>query len=237
MNVVDTLRAMVHRWYIVVPGLIVAGVLSALVFSHGTVQYERSASILLLPAKTSIPKNDNPFLYISGLGQTADVLVRAVGAQAVTDEVQDQHPDAQVTVARDPATPGPILVISVKSPVDAEAGTVLADMVGRSHAILARLQDDESIATPYQITASPVAVDTKGTPSQKTRMITTAGVGIVLVGATVLAAALVEALAGRRRSARTRGPKGPKTGQAVALPISIPAPAHARSAPPRVGGR
>ena len=235
MNVVDTLRAMVRRWYIVVPGMVLAGVLSAFVFMHGNVVYERSASMVLVPGSASVPKNDNPFLYISGLGDTADVLVRAVGAPSVLDEVHQQYPDAQVTVARDPATPGPILVITVKSPVDADAGRALGDMIGRSDALLTSLQDAEHIPPADQVTATHLTLDTKGTVSQKTRLLTTVGVGVVLLALTILAAALVDVLAGRRRSARNRGVDAGRPGQAAVTPM--PAPTHARPSASRVAGR
>lgn len=235
MNVVDTLRALVRRWYIVVPGIVVAGVLAAFVFAQGKTEYERSASMLLIPAETSIPKDANPFLYISGLGQTADVLVRAVGAPAVVDDIVDEHPDVEVVVERDPTTASPLLVIKVTSTVDAEAALVLDTMIEDTHEILATLQDDESIRESNQVTAIPLTVDPKGTASQKSRIIAAGGVGVVLVAVTILVAALVEAVAGRRRMARaTRAERAAKAVPPTVTPIASQS--HASSVQSRAGG-
>ena len=77
-----------RRWYITFPGLLVAGLLAVGAWFVVPPTYERSASEFLVPGSGSLPQNaTNPFLYLNGLTQAADVLVRALGSNNVASEI------------------------------------------------------------------------------------------------------------------------------------------------------
>ena len=63
-----------RRWYITLPGLLLAGLLAFGAWYVVPPSYQRSASEFLVPGTGSLPENANPFLYLSGLSQVADVL-------------------------------------------------------------------------------------------------------------------------------------------------------------------
>ncbi len=225
MNLSDTFAAIWRRWYIALPGLLVAVVVAGFVFLHSPVNYQRQATLLLLPAEMSIPEGGNPYLYIGGLSQTADVLVRAVGADSVLDEVKQAHPGVDVTVTRDASTGSPLLLLTTTSADDEAAAAALSEVLSRAQAELASLQQAEGIASNNQITAVTLTVDTKGIASQRSRLMGTAVSGVAVALLTVLAVALVEGLAGGRQRRRS----------GAATPATAPGPSSLRVPAPATG--
>ncbi|KQM81441.1 hypothetical protein [Agromyces sp. Leaf222] len=199
MNVLETLRGLLRRWYITLPGIIIAlGLaLAALVLTPPS--YERSASQLLLPDRVSLPDDGNPYLYISGLSLAADVLVRAVGSENTLNEMAERFPGVEIEVARDPSTVSPIIVVTATAAQDAEAGRALEAMIEQTVDTLDQMQEDDGIAPGSRIRVSTLTVDQQGITIQKTRY---AFAAIALAGGlllTIVVAALVDGLSVRRR--------------------------------------
>ena len=92
MNFALTLSGLWRRWYIVFPGLIVAAAVAVGAWSVIPPGYERSATQLLIPGADSLPEGANPYLFLGGLSPAADVLVRAIGAENVLNDVVEDHP-------------------------------------------------------------------------------------------------------------------------------------------------
>jgi capsular polysaccharide biosynthesis protein len=204
VNFIETLRGLWRRWYIVIPGLLLAVAVAFTAWFVVKPGYERTASQLLLPGSQSIPVDSNPFLYLGGLSNAADVIVRAVGSANVLSEVADTYPGAEVEVTRDVSTSGPVILIKVTGSSDAEAEAVLSLLVDRTAEVLAALQDEEQIAANDRITVVQISSDDHSLLQQKNRLLAV-GVGGVAVAALVLVTAgLVDGLMLQRR----RRPKG-----------------------------
>jgi len=194
MKLADILSGLRRRWYIVVPGLILAAV--AVVGTWMTVgeEYERTATQVLLPGESSIPEDGNPYLYIGGLGQAADIVVRALGSPNVLGPVLEENPGTEVTISRDPSTSGPVFMITVLAPSDGAATEVLGRLVAETSTVLEGLQDEQGIAARDRITVMPVFIDEQSLVQQRNRLMITAFVGVGAVVAVLVVAALADGI-------------------------------------------
>lgn len=202
MNISVTIRRLLRRWYILLPGLLIAVSLGVAAWMVIPPKYERTATQVLLPGTSSLPDNANPYYYLGGLSQAADVLVRAVGSENVLSEIQAEHPGVTVEVSRDPTTSGPVVYIAVTAPSDGEAAAVLHLLVEKTVSELDALQDVSEAAKADRISVVPVSVDESSTLRQRERLVGTVGVVGLLSALTILIAAVVEGLSSR--SARRR---------------------------------
>ncbi|WP_162940098.1 hypothetical protein [Gryllotalpicola protaetiae] len=155
--------------------------------------------MLLLPGALSLPEGGNPYLYISGLSQAADVLVRSAGSEEVVGPIREKHPDAKVTIARDASTVTPVVVIDVESPSDAATATILKQLVTDTGKSLAQLQEREGITDKNRITLEPLTVDDKSTIKLKQPMLFAAGAGVGGLVVTLIAAAVGDSLLAARK--------------------------------------
>lgn len=193
-----SLISMLRRWFIVVPGLLAAVALAAGAWFVVPATYQRTATLLLVPGAGTVPEEGNPYFYLGGLTQAADVLVRAVGSENTRRDIKDQYPGVAVQVTRDPTTAGPVIVLVAEAENDADAGSVLALLVKRAGDDLRDLQAVDRILPSDRIQVRAVSIDDHSTLRDRTRMVVAAGVGAFVVLLTVLAAAVVEFRANRR---------------------------------------
>jgi capsular polysaccharide biosynthesis protein len=195
----DTLRGLWRRWYIVVPGFLVAASVAIGAFFVISPGYERSATQLLIPGADSMPVGANPYLFLGGLAPTADVLVRAVGSENALNELIDKHPGAEIKVMRDTTTAGPVILITVTAPSDSAAREVLGQLVDRTATTLNDLQVTENIALKNRVTVLPITVDDKSVVQQRTRLLGAWAAGIAGVLLTLLVAGYVDGMSLQRR--------------------------------------
>ncbi len=211
MNLTDSLRGLLRRWYIVLPGIIAA---VAVVFGLWTVVkpgYERSATQLLLPGKGALPtETSNPYLYIGGLSQAADVLVLTLNSGQILNGILEDYPGTDITISRDPSTAGPVVLMSVTATTDAAAAAVVDSLVDETTRSLERLQSEQNIPVDERITTATLAVDDKSTLQQRTRLVTSVGGGIAVLLFSLVLASLVDGLARRVNRAGRRGRKNRK---------------------------
>jgi len=200
MNFADTLRGLWRRWYIVLPGLLVATTLAVAAWNVIPPGYERSATQLLIPGVDSMPEGANPYLFLGGLSPAADVLVRAIGAENVLNEVVLEHPGVQIEISRDTTTAGPIILIVVTADSDTAAEEVLGLLVQRTETVLEDLQQQEKIAVKNRVTVLPITVDRQSTLQQRSRYIATGSAGLVAVAFTLIVAGIVDGFSLRRRA-------------------------------------
>jgi len=141
MKPADVLPLLRRRWYIVLPGLLLA--VAAVVGAWGFVgpQYERTGTQMLLPGAANLPEGStNPFLFISGLQLPADVLVQSVGGPDGLAAILADFPDSEVVVER-AAGSAPIVRTIVTSPSDAEAEELLSLVMAHSVSVLEEPHD------------------------------------------------------------------------------------------------
>ena len=211
MNLAQIFRGVLRRWYITVPGLILAGALATAAWLVIPVSYERSATQVLLPGKASMPDNSNPYLYLGGLQYTADIVVRALGSENMISAVTDQHPAAKITVERDLSSSGPVIVITATADTDKLAGELVNQFAGKTASVLDDLQSEEKIPANNRISVITLTIDEKGTVQPRNRLIATAIVGAVGVLLSLLLAGAVDGLVRqRRRRASDDGEEAPE---------------------------
>ena len=211
-----------RRWYITFPGLLIAGLLAVGAWFVVPPSYERSASEFLVPGSGSLPQNaTNPFLYLNGLTQAADVLVRALGSNNVASEIQRSYPGAGIRVLRDPSTAGPVILITVDARSDADAAQIIDILLKRTQTELEDLQAGYSVPSSDRISVKPLTIDQQGTVRPRTQLLATGGAlaaGAILA---ILVAVVVDGLASRRPrksrkddTARGAGAPAPRGGEA-----------------------
>lgn len=202
MNLADTLRGLWRRWYIVIPGLILAILVALAAWQAIKPDYQRTGTQLLLPGAASIPKAGNPYLYLGGLSQASDVLVTAMSSDLEQKSLLAGHAGAQITIVRDPLTSGPQILTTVSARSDVEAGEILDAAIVRTTQMLDSLQHVDGITAGNRIGIKTITVDTKSTLIQKTRVLGVAGAALVVLLLTLIVAGLVEGLSTRKRRRR-----------------------------------
>ncbi|HEY9293777.1 MAG TPA: hypothetical protein VIP98_21065, partial [Microlunatus sp.] len=157
-----------------------------------------------------LPKTSpNPYLFISGLTQAADVVVRTVGSNNVNNDITTSYPGVEVVVTRDPTTSGPVILTTVTAASDKDAATVLQLMVDRTSTTVEQLQTQEQIRPKDHITVIPLSIDEKSQLKQRKRLLATGAVGGGILVLTLLLASVVDGLRGSRASSNGPGAGGP----------------------------
>ncbi|WCD92912.1 hypothetical protein [Microbacterium sp. nov. GSS16] len=211
MNIADMMGALRRRWYVLVVGVLVAAAAAYGVWTVVKVDFTRTATQLMLPGPATIPEDANPFLYVGGLSQAADVLTRKMGAPDVLADVNDAHPDVEITVTRDPLSSGPVLLITAVSQSDAAAGQAVEELVRLTDTTLRDIQSTERIPDAERITLVTLTQDSEGVVGTKNRMVAAGGAGLGVGVLTLLLVALIDGLArsrSRRRGRKRRVPPG-----------------------------
>jgi hypothetical protein len=199
MNLADTLRALWRRWYIVVPGLILTIAVAIAAWQVIEPDYERVGTQLLLPGVASIPESGNPYLYLGGLSQAADVVVTAMSSERELETLVRDYPGAEIVITRDPVTSGPQILTTVTAKSDSEARKILASTMTRTTKVLGELQNVSGITARNRIGIEAITVDNQSTLVQKTRLLAAGGATLGMLLITLLTAGLVEGLSTRKR--------------------------------------
>lgn len=202
MTLSETLRALLRRWYIVVAGIILMCLASYGAWTHVSPEYERTSTQLLLPGKGTVPETaPNPYLFISGLTNAADVVARVLSSDSTVADITAQYPNTQIAAVRDPTTSGPVILITVTASSDQAAAGALQIMVGKTTSILNDLQTQQHIASKDRISVTTLTVDRRSALRQRKRLVSTGGAAAGILLVSLLVATLVDGLA-RIRAAR-----------------------------------
>jgi hypothetical protein len=125
----DIFAAARRRWWLVVAGLLLT--VGLVVGAQKLVgpSYEATASVLLLPSKTTLNGTTNPYLLLGGVNNARDAVMVRLSA-AAGDEYPPNGP-IQVTVATDPNSPAPLLELSAVSPTQEQSRAVLDTLLAK----------------------------------------------------------------------------------------------------------
>lgn len=205
------------RWYVIIPGFLLAVALAIGAWLAVPPTYQRNATLLLVPGAATVPEDGNPYFYLAGLTQAADVVVRAVSSENVKRDIADQYPGVGFQVTRDPTTAGPVISVVVDAPNDAAAEAVVASLVERAGDDLERLQAEDNILPSYRIQLRAVAVDDHSTMRERTRLVAAAGVGALAMGAVGLLAVILAVRASSREAVESSD-----VGETVELEVTEP---------------
>lgn len=198
MNMLDVLRGLLRRWYITVPGILVACVAASAIWLVTPSEYERTASQLLLPGEGGIPEDaSNQYLYLGGLAPVADVLTRAVSGDEVVQRYRSEG--AEITISRDGSVSGPLIVVTATADTDALAEEIVSTVTMRATSTLDRLQADQDVPKSDRVTISTIAMDRESRVIERTRLVITAAAGLAAALLALVIASAVDGLAQRRR--------------------------------------
>ncbi len=207
MRTLDLRGALRRRWYVLLVGILVTGALAVAALLKIGPAHEIRSSDLLLPPDVSVVAPEsrepaNPFLRLDGIDPALSVLVTKLMADDFSASMLEGAPDTDYTVAEDPLSQAPIVVIAVTGKDSAEASMVLDRVSEEMPRVLDNLQADAGITRSARITLVPLVRDEK--PSKVIGgllRIEILLIGVGLVG-TLLLAGLWDALARSRAAAR-----------------------------------
>ncbi|MDT9592544.1 hypothetical protein RDV89_05660 [Nocardioides zeae] len=199
MDLTTVLRMLARRWYVAVVAVALAGVATLTAAGSVPTTTTAGASVLLLPPASSLGEDGNPYLYLGGLGQAADVLVARLDSEDVAGPVRERHPDVEIVVTRDTTTTGPILLVTATATDASTVGPAVEDVLATVPDQLRSLQDSLGVPEGSVITSTTLT-DVDLAPAD-TSARTRAGLaaGAVGLGAAVLLTCGVDLLLMRRR--------------------------------------
>ncbi|MGV8911596.1 MAG: hypothetical protein ACOH14_03190 [Rhodoglobus sp.] len=222
MNLADTLRALWRRWYVVVPGLILTIAVAIGAWQIIEPDYERVGTQLLLPGVASIPESGNPYLYLGGLSQAADVVVTSMSSERELSALVRDYPGAEIVITRDPVTSGPQILTTVTAKSDADARKILSSTMNRTTQVLSNLQNVTGITARNRISIESITVDSQSTLVQKTRLLGAGGATLGMLLITLLSAGLVEGLSTLKRRERRADVKHGGPDESVSIDADNP---------------
>lgn len=200
--ILDVLRAMARRWYIVLIGLLLTVGLAWTAYQATPPEYKARGLVLLLPGANAVTEGGNPFLALSGLEQPASIVVAYFASTAAQTEVAEVSDSADFSVQLDSSTRGPVIAVEVTD--NSAQGTIdtLDYLTQRVPQELERLQSEVGAPASSVITSMPLVIDAEPeADTSGTIRITIAAlaVGIVATGAATFA---LDGVLMRRRTRR-----------------------------------
>ncbi|TFD57449.1 hypothetical protein E3T43_08100 [Cryobacterium sp. Hh7] len=187
MTLSNFLKSLARRWHLLLGALTLTTSLCLLAYSAVPPTYERAASVILLPGTQTIPTGGNPYLYLGGLGQASEILVAAMNASSVRQDILLDYPSTQVSMARDPASSGPLIAVSASGPSDAAVTAVLDRTLIAISETLSALQVQAEVQATAQIdalqlTEEPTSVLVLTDQFQVVALVAAGGIVLSLLG-------------------------------------------------------
>ena len=213
----EAMNSLLRRWYVLFLGLLLTAGMCWIVQEYVPVTYEAKASQVLMPPSATVGESGNPYLYLGGMSQALDVLIRHVSASEVTKPVLDAFPNTEYSVQADSSTGGSILVISASGSTPEGTLGVLQAAMKEVPAALKGMQDELAITERLRISVRTVVVDEQVSKNDQSRlrlMILAAGAGIF--GTLLLTATIDGLMKGRKKAHHTDGePLGDDSGDST----------------------
>ncbi|MEV5846276.1 chain length determinant protein [Streptomyces sp. NPDC051985] len=221
MDLAEIVRVMRRRWYILLPGLLLAAGLVVAVTVLVPVTYQSQSTVVLLNSQKATQAYDgNPFLSTqTSLTGMADSLARNLNSDDSLRDLKARGAKGTFAAKLADNAQGPLMWLTVTG---TDQDSVLSsDKILTAYAKerLDQFQKDQSVAPKAMIRMTTIVPPQNPVAQTKTRleyMIMAGGLGLVL---TLAAAFYVEA---RKRSSRTpapeAGPVEPAREAAVAAP-------------------
>lgn len=200
MELSDTLRTLLRRWYIVLLGLLLTAGLGWGVYRAVPATHEATASILLMPSDVMVGDAGNPYLYLGGMRDVLDVLVRRSDSEQIHEATLAAFEGSDYRVEPDATTQSPIVVITVQSPSPEDAIALLQTVMATVDSTLVTMQDELALPPTNRIQLRELVVDTTASVDTGTgRQAAIVAVGAGLLG-TLLLTGTVDRIIVRRRA-------------------------------------
>ncbi len=216
MQLRTVLASVARRWYLVVAGILITGLLCMSIQTSAPENYKSQASLVLMPSSQSIGDAGNPYLYLGGMSEALDILIRKITSQPVKERLLANFGSATYVAEPDRGTSGAILVITATADNPEETMAVLKAVMDETPRSLNDMQAALDVAVPARITTMSLLVDRQALPEVKarTQLVLIAGAGGVTL--TLVLSVLVDGLmmtrkrkkeASRKDDLRTGEPK------------------------------
>lgn len=188
------LASVARRWYVVLAGLLATALLCVTIQMNAPDKFKAQASLVLMPSSQSIGAAGNPYLYLGGMSEALDILIRKLSSQPVRERVTANFGTATYTAEPDRGTNGAILVITANADTPELTMSLLKAVMDETPRSLNEMQEALNVAVPARITTMNLLVDRQATPEVKarTQLVLVAGAGGVAL--TLLVAVLLDGL-------------------------------------------
>ncbi|KAA9106483.1 hypothetical protein [Microbacterium rhizomatis] len=160
MILIDFLRALGRRWYVLVVGLVLTVALAVGAYVITPPEYTARGLIILLPSEEAVANGGNPFLALDNLDLPARILVSYFQSESAQTDVANVAAEATYVVSIEESTRGPIIAIDVKDVSAAGALSTLNYIAGEVPSNLARLQTEVSAPPASFVRSTPLTMDT-----------------------------------------------------------------------------
>lgn len=212
--------ALVRRWYAMTVGLLIVAGGCYYLYATTPLDYRSTGSIVLMPSAGSVGKSGNPYLFLNGLGQAMDVLMRRLSSPDLSSGFTHGHPGSSYTVAPDVTSGSSILVVTAKSTSSEETTAMVETIIAKAPSVLAAMQDELKVPAESRISSMQVADIPNPVVDAKPRIQKVAGAAaggslLVLLGTALLDGLILRA--SRRRS----GANGSSADRIVASALKV----------------
>jgi capsular polysaccharide biosynthesis protein len=215
MDLVEVVRIIRTRWYVLIPLLLLTAALAVGVDKKVPTKYQATSSITLLASQSAtsgtstVPGTGNAFAsFNSALNDTADFLVRRMGSADVANDLASRGVTESYAVALAAAAQGPFITLTVTGSNPQHVLTSMNTLQLYTQQELQTVQEQASVK-PVDMIRSMIMVPA-GPPSKQTKTKTQDVLGAAIGGlvVTFLAVFVVENVATSRKRRRRRVPFG-----------------------------
>lgn len=215
MDLVEVIRVIRTRWYVMVPLLLLTIALTVGVDRSIPTKYQANSELSLLASQSAttgtstLPGTGNPFMnYGSSLNDTADFLVRRLGSNDAANDLKNLGVTENFAVALAAAAQGPFITLTVTGTNPEHALTSMNTLTNYTVQQLAKVQEQAAVKPADMIRI--MVIVPPGPPSAQTKSKTQGVLGVAIGGLviTFLATFVVESILASRRKRRRRVPFG-----------------------------
>lgn len=179
----DMIRSLMRRWYILLGCLLAAGVASCVVYQSVPVAYSAKGSLVLMPPRSTVGPDGNPYLFLGGMGQALDVLASKLSAEDTQAPILEAYPGIAYTAEPDRSSSGSVVLATVRGADGNQVMVGLGAVVAAVPTTLAAMQESQAVPEDSRISLMTLVVDSQPTVDSKTRtvsLLVTAGGGVAL---------------------------------------------------------
>jgi hypothetical protein len=197
--------ALIRRWYLFVPGLLLTAALCAAAAVVVPPTYSAKGYIVLLPPQSATQVDGgNPYLALGGLDSAVSILSLDMNDSNTSTSLLKGGASGTYLVAPDLATAGPVLIITANNSTAVGALQTLDVVMKQLPKTLSALQSSIGAQRSAFITSSVIAQDHEAAKVLKSlvRALLVAAVGGL--AATIVGIAVIDSLIARRRGSRKR---------------------------------
>jgi hypothetical protein len=199
-----------RRWPLVVLALLMTACGMYAVATTVRPEFQSSASVVLIPPRSTEDPDSNRYLALGSLDQAVGVVTRSLVSDEVRAQVAAEVPDGTYDVTADWATSAPILVVTAHGASSAVTDELLTAALAQIPTVLQQLQKSIGVPDSQEITSLPLTRDEAPSRVLKPLIRALVAAAALLLSLSLGLIALIDGLQLRRarRRAAGGGPSG-----------------------------